>query len=221
MGPGVAWWRRLVTYSARASRLTALPDAVRVSDAVEGRNLQKPFHLERLREVPSPTGRLLGKCCAQGRTLTVRVAAYGMKAEYIWADGNEGRPEKVRGLLSRSTSPSITQALEALRVSNMYYKCLLFAYSLVVLRLGESVAASLEPVVSCSRCLCRVRALAVTRPMFVVIGSRREGVQQALHRSWPLLAHVEVLGYSTQSCAFVCAQSLLAAPRRSRPCCVS
>lgn len=30
-----------------------------------------------------------------GRTLTVRVQAYGMKAEYIWADGNEGKPEKV------------------------------------------------------------------------------------------------------------------------------
>ncbi|KAG2453420.1 hypothetical protein HYH02_001643 [Chlamydomonas schloesseri] len=30
----------------------------------------------------------------QGRRLAVRVQAYGMKAEYLWADGNEGKPEK-------------------------------------------------------------------------------------------------------------------------------
>ncbi len=44
---------------------------------------------------------LRARACAfpsplQGRVLSVRVQAYGMKAEYVWADGCEGRPEKVR-----------------------------------------------------------------------------------------------------------------------------
>lgn len=32
---------------------------------------------------------------SQGRCLTVRVSAYGMKAEYVWSDGGEGTAAKV------------------------------------------------------------------------------------------------------------------------------
>ncbi|KXZ51248.1 hypothetical protein GPECTOR_13g735 [Gonium pectorale] len=36
----------------------------------------------------------VGAPARSSRRMTVRVQAYGMKAEYVWADGNEGRPEK-------------------------------------------------------------------------------------------------------------------------------
>lgn len=49
--------------------------------------------------------------CLQGRRLTVRVQAYGMKAEYIWADGNEGKAEKAstarRAAAWQSRSPTL------------------------------------------------------------------------------------------------------------------